>query len=125
MINYKRIALIFLIVIVAACSLYFFLDKAYVNGILAGFLTGSANFFIIVLTVKSLLLKNNENSAGKAVAAVIIYFFKMLLLGGLVAALVILREKYNIFGFLIGFTACLAVIGIENFLTKKCVRRQK
>ena len=119
MINYIRLAIIFAGLIIIECSLYFVLEKAMVNGLLAGTVVSAVNFLLITLTVKWLFSSADGAPSGKAMLSILVYAIKVGLFAGLIAALIILREHYNIYGFLIGFTAGLAVIGVERLMLKK------
>jgi len=116
MINYKRIILIFLAVLVVLGSSYLYLENALANGLTAGFLTGVINFYVITFTVKWLLSDKEGAPAGKAALSVLVFLGKIILFSALIAGLVIYRKYYSIFGFLGGFTASMAVIGIENLI---------
>ena len=120
----KKLSLVFAAGLVIVCSFYMVFRAQLVNGILAGYLTGVINFFIITLTVKNLLGADGASSASKALKAVFIYLAKLAAFGGLIAFLVIYRETYSIKGFLAGFTATLIIIGIFGMITKRTANKK-
>ena len=118
MINYKRLLIVFTVLLVLISSSYLFLSRDMANGLLAGFLLGVLNFYLIVFTVKRFLVRGGEKSAGKAILSVFIYFMKLVLLALVVGTLIVLRKYFNLYGIIIGFTVCLSAVGIEGLIAK-------
>ncbi len=118
MINYKRISIMFLSALLPVCSLYFFMEKAIVNGAAAGYAAGALNFYIIALSVKWMLSGEKVNPAVKAALSSGIFLIKIALFAAVIAFLIIMREHYNIFGFLAGFTLSLIIIGAESVMAR-------
>lgn len=118
MINFKRITIFFLIVLVLIFLLYFVFEKKIINGIIVGYLTGALNFFGISFMVKKIFGVINEVAISKVIKIILIYLLKILLFTLIIFLVVKNREFFNIFGFIIGFTLTVIIIFIENLVVK-------
>lgn len=87
----------------------FFADNRLGRGIIAGYLTGLLNYFLIAQSVKRVLASPGA-AAGKVMAAVFFYFARLILAAFIIAAVVMSAKYYSVAGFTAGFTLCVAVI---------------
>lgn len=118
MINYKRITIIFSIILFCILFFYFVFSKRFTNGMLTGYFTGVVNFFIVSFFVKKIFGIINEMATSKVIKMLLIYLFKILFFSFVVFLIVINREIFSIIGFLIGFTLTVVVIFIESLMLK-------
>ena len=87
----------------------FFADNRLGRGIIAGYMTGLLNYFLIAQSVKR-VLGSPGATAGKVMALVFFYFARLILAGFIIAAVVMAAKYYSVAGFTAGFTLCVAAI---------------
>lgn len=118
MINYKRITIIFLFFLFFALILYLFFPKKQVNGIIAGYLLGLINFFVISFLVKRIFGFISETVVPKVIKMLLIYLFKILFFSFVIFIIIINRNVFGIIGFIVGFTLTVVIIFIESLMIK-------
>lgn len=87
----------------------FFIDHKLGRGIIAGYLVGLLNYFLIAQSVKK-ILSSGGASSGKVMVAVFFYFARLILAAFIIAAVVMAANYYSIVGFIAGFTLCVVAI---------------
>ncbi|MEI7542628.1 MAG: ATP synthase subunit I [bacterium] len=87
----------------------FFIDNKLGRGIIAGYLTGLLNYFLIAQSVKR-ILSTGGAASGKVMAAVFFYFARLILAAFIIAAVVMAANYYSVPGFIVGFTLCVVAI---------------
>ncbi len=106
--NKKAILISGIVAAVICAGLYAFNARLSL-GILAGYLTGLINFFLIASQVKK-MLGSEGAAAAKVTAGSFFYFLRLLGAAAVIAAVVINAKHFSIAGFLAGFTAYVAVM---------------
>lgn len=119
MINYKRIIIVFLIILFCVLFFYFIFSVRLVNGMLAGYFTGIINFFIITFLVKKIFSVISDIATQKTIKILFVYFLKILFFSLIIFLIVINKEIFSIIGFLIGFTLTVVVIFMESLILKR------
>jgi hypothetical protein len=90
-------------------------------GMLAGYMTGLLNFFLIASQVKK-MLAGGGSTASKVTAGSFFYLLRLAGAAAIIAAVVINARYFSIAGFLAGFTLCLAVIIAVHAIPDKKAR---
>ncbi|MBP7793292.1 MAG: hypothetical protein KA120_09575 [Candidatus Goldbacteria bacterium] len=119
MINYKRITIVYLIILAGILFSYIFLTGRLVNGMLAGYFTGVINFFILTFLVKKIFDVTNKTVTSRVVKMIVIYLLKIVFFAFIIFLIVVNRKIFSIIGFLIGFTLTVVIIFIESLMLKK------
>ncbi|MCX7698627.1 MAG: ATP synthase subunit I [Candidatus Goldbacteria bacterium] len=119
MINYKRIIIIFSLILLCILFSYFVFSRRQINGVLAGYFTGIANFFIISFLVTKIFEKIDEIISSKIIKILIVYLLKIIFFSIVIFLIIKNRNIFGILGFLIGFTLTLVIIFIESLILKK------
>jgi hypothetical protein len=121
MINYKRLAIVAAVFLAVIASLFLFIPRPFVWGLLLGYLTGAINFAAIVLTVKTLF---KEPEGNKVLPAILIYITKIAVICAVLVALIMFRKHYDFKGFLVGFTISLLILIAENGMVLFVLKRK-
>jgi hypothetical protein len=118
-VNYKKIFKIDIIIVFILAILIFFIKKEIIISCLIGFLTGIFNFAMIVGSVKFTFSDLIKTKIWKIILTIIFYIFKIIVIGLILYALIIYRQLYNLFYFLIGFTISLIPVFVVGVNYKK------
>lgn len=117
--NYKRIFKIDFLIVFIFIFLIFFIKKEIIISCIIGFLTGVFNFAMIISSVKFTFSNIIKTKIWKIILSIIFYIFKIGVIGVILYILIVYKQLYNFFYFLIGFTISLIPVFIEGISLKK------
>lgn len=109
----------FMLVVMAVIVLLLFKGKAYIFGLILGYIVSVLNYRLLYLT----LTKATKMSQSKATGYTIIQYIARYILLGCLTAAVILNENFNIFTFLAGLLPIKVVLYAVNFNYSKRMKK--